>query len=103
MTQTQLAEIVGVGYTTIVGYENGKTLPPIDKLDRIATYFGVSLGNLIDKDLSKPQPAESAKELGEITQTVHKLEQLRGRLIEEYPEVARELGLEVPDPLLSIE
>lgn len=47
---TQLAEIAGVGKSTVSGWRSGKYKPKGDKLQRIADYFGVSVEWLVGKD-----------------------------------------------------
>lgn len=40
-TRTELCEALGVKYTTLSDWVNGKTYPRIDKIERMAAYFGV--------------------------------------------------------------
>ncbi len=56
-----MAEKLYVSRQTISNWERGKTYPDINSLLLIATYFGISLDNLIkgDVDIMKPQVDQS--------------------------------------------
>ena len=47
LTQTQLAGILGYGYTAISNYESGRNEPSIRDLKKIAQFFNVSLDYLL--------------------------------------------------------
>ena len=47
LTQTQLANILGYGYTAISNYESGRNEPSISDLNKIAGFFNVSLDYLL--------------------------------------------------------
>ena len=47
LTQTQLAKILGYGYTAISNYESGRNEPSIGDLKKIAEFFNVSLDYLL--------------------------------------------------------
>lgn len=53
MTQEQLAKKVGVGRSTIAGYEAGYIDPPIDKLRRIASVLHVTTDSLMDEAIRR--------------------------------------------------
>ncbi|MCI5604995.1 MAG: helix-turn-helix domain-containing protein [Clostridia bacterium] len=48
-SRTQLADIIGVTVSTIANYENGVTLPDLQKLSSIAEVLGVKLDLLLFK------------------------------------------------------
>lgn len=50
VTQAQLAEALGYGYTAIANYESGRNEPNIDTILKIADYFDVPAGCLLEKD-----------------------------------------------------
>ena len=54
-TQEELGEVFNVGRTTVTSWEKGVSNPDIVMLYKMAEYFNVSLGDLLDKDLSKAQ------------------------------------------------
>ncbi|MCY7164614.1 helix-turn-helix domain-containing protein [Streptococcus gallolyticus] len=61
LSQEELAEKLYVSRQTISNWERGKTYPDINSLLLIATYFGISLDNLIkgDVDIMKHQVDQS--------------------------------------------
>ena len=61
LSQEELAEKLYVSRQTISNWERGKTYPDINSLLLIATYFGISLDNLIrgDVDITKHQVDQS--------------------------------------------
>jgi len=50
ISQERLAVELGVTKRTIINYENGQTLPPIDLLPKIAKLFSMTVGTLITED-----------------------------------------------------
>lgn len=46
MTQKEIGEIAGVSKQTIKNWEKGINLPPLDKICKLADYFGVSIDYL---------------------------------------------------------
>lgn len=61
LSQEELAEKLYVSRQTISNWERGRTYPDINSLLLIATYFGISLDNLIkgDVDIMKHQVDQS--------------------------------------------
>ena len=51
MTQEQLAKVVGKVYTTIGNWEAGIREPNAVDLSNLANFFGVSIDDLIKKDM----------------------------------------------------
>lgn len=50
LSQDKLAAVLEVSKRTLINYENGVTMPPIDKLPVIAKHFGVSIESLISEE-----------------------------------------------------
>lgn len=48
LTQSALAEILGIAKTTLAAYEQGKNEPSMDMIKKIATYFNVSTDYLLN-------------------------------------------------------
>lgn len=48
-TQKELAEILGVGATTVNEWMQARKFPRIDKIEMIANYFGVTKADLIEE------------------------------------------------------
>lgn len=51
-SQTELAEVLGVKRTSISGYENGTSEPPIKTLLKISSYFKIGTDSLLKEDLT---------------------------------------------------
>lgn len=49
MTQTELAEFIGVTQGAVHQWESGKSSPTIDNLKKIAKLFNCKVDDLIDK------------------------------------------------------
>lgn len=65
-SQKELAEIAGVSAPTFNEWINAKKYPRIDKIQKLADYFGILKSDLIeDKPEPKPSPAELPLSEGE--------------------------------------
>lgn len=53
MTQQEIAELLGVSKTVSHKYEVGEIEPPVDKLAKIADFFGVTMDQIVKQDLSR--------------------------------------------------
>ena len=53
MTQQEIAELLGVSKTISHKYEIGEIEPPVDKLAKIADFFGVTMDRIVKQDLSR--------------------------------------------------
>lgn len=73
-TQKELAEIVGVAYSTFNDWMNGKKYPRIDKIEMMANYFGILKSDLIeDKSKEKEKRREMQKKNDIMTDIVLKM------------------------------
>jgi transcriptional regulator with XRE-family HTH domain len=52
LRQEEMQEQVGFSRSTWSNYENGNTDPSIDNLIKISNFFGISLDDLVTKDLA---------------------------------------------------
>jgi len=50
ISQERLSALLGVTKRTIINYENGQTLPPVNLLPKIAKLFSVPVGTLITEE-----------------------------------------------------
>ena len=50
MSQDELAEKVFVSRQAVSRWENGETYPDIDKCDKLAKYYGVTIDSLVHQD-----------------------------------------------------
>lgn len=58
MSNTELANGVGVTPTTIGNWRNGKKFPRMDKVDKICNFLQISRGDLIKvEDVSRERPS----------------------------------------------
>ena len=56
-SQKELAEIVGVTATTFHEWVRGKKYPRIDKIQKLADYFGILKSDLIEDKQAEEKPA----------------------------------------------
>ncbi|MBQ7957266.1 MAG: helix-turn-helix transcriptional regulator [Clostridia bacterium] len=52
-TQAEVAEKIGIKRTTYISYENSKTVPPYDLVERFAEFYGVSMQDFENEIRSK--------------------------------------------------
>lgn len=50
LTQEQVAEAVGVSRQSYAKWEQGETFPDIDKCDRLAQFYGVTIDSLVHQN-----------------------------------------------------
>ena len=67
-TQTQLGEAIGVGKTTIAGYESGKREPDVNKIYRMMAALDIEANSLTQEEMHETDPR------GEISLTLRKAE-----------------------------
>ena len=60
LTQEQIAEVIGISRQSYSKWEQGETYPDIDKCDKLAKYYGVTIDSLVHQLL---QFVKSAKQL----------------------------------------
>jgi len=82
MTQKELGEVLGYGYTTISNYENGRNEPSIEDLKKISLYFKVTIDYLVGNTFknNSEQDYEMARELNGIKNTLDELSEKINRL-----------------------
>ena len=113
--QEQLGNMLGIGISTVSGYEKGRTLPSLEVLFTLSEIFKVALDDLVYGDFSKnvkgadvaEEPISVYTESGEdqkedlpassLLRLVMRLEtelyELKERLKKEAPDLAREWGI----------
>ena len=64
LMQEQLAQQLGVSNKTISKWENGETIPDIEKCDRLAKFYGVSIDALIHQDEEVGKAREAPAPVG---------------------------------------
>ena len=50
LTQEQVAEVIGISKQSYSKWEQGETYPDIDKCDKLAKYYGVTIDSLVHQD-----------------------------------------------------
>lgn len=67
LTQEQVAEVIGISRQSYSKWEQGETVPDIDKCDKLAKFYGVTIDSLIHQDdkvgKTKVAPAPIGKHL----------------------------------------
>lgn len=64
-TQVAVSKSTGIPVTTINGYFKGSRLPSNDNAQKLADYFGISIGELDPRFNSTPTPATKTADLDE--------------------------------------
>ena len=80
MSQTTLANLLGINQSTIAYYEKGKLTPGADVIVKVANQFGVSADYLLGRS---EKSTEYTKEKGRITKDNEKLHNT-GRIRKKY-------------------
>lgn len=71
ITQTELSKMLGVGTTTINGYETGIIeYPPLDKLIKLADYFNVSIDYLAGRTSIRNTSQQNVTDVSEKLQSI---------------------------------
>lgn len=87
ISRQDLSKVLGVSYFTISDWVNGKKYPRMDKVELLATYFGILKSDLIEeKGINKTLPQE---------QTLTEGEMMLLELFRQIPEDAQKMYLEV--------
>ncbi|MBQ7759043.1 LexA family protein [Anaerotignum sp.] len=56
-SRNDMCEALGVKYTTLTDWVNGKTYPRIDKIELMANYFGIKKSDLVEDRVKLPPDA----------------------------------------------
>lgn len=56
-SRTEICEALNIKYTTFADWVNAKTYPRIDKIERMAVYFGISKSDLVEEHTALPADA----------------------------------------------
>ena len=104
LTQEGVAKKIGKTIATVSDYEKGRSLPPLDITVKLSELFGVTLDELVNRDLiregrppQQPLPKENAAGTSQELLNrllIQKLEEVAEELKENYPEAYRKLKLE---------
>lgn len=78
-SRKDVAEAIGVSYFTLTDWVKGKKFARMDKVEKLAQYFGVKISDLIEKRTIEEKPLETAKFHAKILSDMELME-----TIEEY-------------------
>ena len=56
ISRNQLSESLGISYSTISDWINGKAYPRIDKIEMMANYFGINKSDLVEEHFMDEKP-----------------------------------------------
>lgn len=56
ISRNQLSESLGISYSTISDWINGKAYPRIDKIEMMANYFGINKSDLVEEHFTEQPP-----------------------------------------------
>lgn len=65
-SRRDVAEALGVSYYTLTDWVNGKKYPRMDKVEKLAKYFGILKSDLIEEKTIENSPVEMAERHFEI-------------------------------------
>ena len=70
-TRKEVSEAIGVSYFTFTDWVNGKKYPRMDKVEKLANYFGILKSDLIERP--KPERIETQKKNDVLSDIILKL------------------------------
>lgn len=76
VSRDKLAEIVGVSSTSIYRWERAIDRPSLENIAKVAKYFGVSTGELIDQPSPKPPRAPEGTTMADLAKGLANIEHL---------------------------
>lgn len=60
-SRNDMADAIGVSYFTFTDWVKGKSYPRMDKVERMAEYFGIKISDLVEKKTIESKPVEIAE------------------------------------------
>ena len=92
-TAYQVAKATGISQNTFSDWKKGRSTPKIDKMQKIADYFGVSVDYLLGKPVQKETPpALTKKDERDIERKLAETEDNMNRLNDIFSEVSAQVG-----------
>lgn len=87
LSQKQVAEKLNISQQTYSDYENDKTEPTMDMLIRLANLFGVSIDELLDRDITAEEYAAGVR-----TTIKKSITPIEDDMLYAFREVGKKLG-----------
>ena len=74
-SRKDVSEALGVSYYTLTDWVNGKKYPRMDKVEKLAAYFGILKSDLIEDKKEKPtvKDDELSEDMVELIECIKKL------------------------------
>lgn len=69
INSVKLAEDLGINYTTIRNWIQGRSYPRIDKIEMMANYFGIEKSDLVERKTDKINSKNDPIDLSELANT----------------------------------
>ncbi|MCQ4972045.1 helix-turn-helix domain-containing protein [Lactococcus lactis] len=69
INSVKLAEDLGINYTTIRNWIQGRSYPRIDKIEMMANYFGIEKSDLVERRTNKISSNNDPVDLSELANT----------------------------------
>ncbi|TRW62289.1 helix-turn-helix transcriptional regulator [Lactococcus lactis] len=69
INSVKLAEDLGINYTTIRNWIQGRSYPRIDKIEMMANYFGIEKSDLVERKTDKISSNNEPIDLSELANT----------------------------------
>ncbi len=69
INSVKLAEDLGINYTTIRNWIQGRSYPRIDKIEMMANYFGIEKSDLVERKTDKISSNNDPIDLSELANT----------------------------------
>lgn len=66
ISQTAMGDLLGLTRASVDAYEDGRAMPPFEKLKKIADYFNLSIETITEDDLSESPLEQEIKRIGKI-------------------------------------
>jgi transcriptional regulator with XRE-family HTH domain len=82
-SRRDVSEAIGVSYYTLTDWVNGKKYPRMDKVEKLAEYFGIMKSDLIEDKKEKPtaQSDRLSKEMQELIECIKALPEDRVQML----------------------
>lgn len=64
VTAYQVAKATGIAQSTLSDWKNGRSIPKMNKMQKIADYFGISVDYLLGNEEKEKPAAQTGGELG---------------------------------------
>ena len=92
-SRKEVSEALGVSYYTFSDWVNGKKYPRMDKVEKLANYFGILKSDLIEDKQKQPSQGELSYKQREFIQRVEKMSDSQLERLEQILALVENTGL----------